>query len=209
VWGLVALLWCATYAYALSWRNDLNAALEEAKTAEKPLMVDFYTTWCGWCTKLDQDVYTDKKVRELADEFICVKVDAEKDKAAAARYGVTGYPTIIFLNYEGAVDTQIRGYRPAADFASIMVQALDKTKKPTAKKAAPGLKDILSGAVDKVKTSRFKLSGIMYDPQDPRALVNNTVVKVGDYVDGAEVVAITQDNVELSAGGETVMLEMD
>lgn len=130
---IALLLMPAIKAYAVSWSNNLNAALTEAKNKQKPLMVDFYTDWCDWCKKLDQDTYTDKKVNELAQNFICVKVDADRDRAATSKYGVSGFPTIVFLNYEGAVDEKVVGYRPAAQFLQVMEMVLNKTKKPTAK----------------------------------------------------------------------------
>ena len=95
--SLVALFLC-TDAYAVSWEYNFEVALKKAKDAQKPLMLDFYTEWCGWCTKLDSDTYTDAKVNELSKKFICVKIDAEKNRGIASKYNVNGYPTIIFLN---------------------------------------------------------------------------------------------------------------
>jgi thioredoxin-related protein len=209
---VISLSLFSTCAYALSWEYNLEKALVQAQNSQKPLMVDFYTSWCGWCKKLDQDVYTDKKVRDLAEQFICVKVDGDKYPQVVAQYRVSAYPTIIFLNYEGAVDLQVRGYRPPADFAALMSQVLAKTKKPAGdqgKNITDSFKNMLSGTVKKVTTPDFTLNGILYDPQEPRALVNNAVVKVGDTVDGAEVTMITQKEVELSYEGRAIVLDLD
>ena len=47
----------------------------------------FYTDWCGWCKKLDEDTYTDKSVLKLSTSFVCIKVDADNNKPLGARFG--------------------------------------------------------------------------------------------------------------------------
>jgi len=105
---------------SISWRYDLEDGLAEAKRTDKPVMADFYTDWCGWCKKLDEDTYKDKDVLALAAGFVCVKIDADKDKESAKKYKVSGYPTIIFFNPAGNEIGRIGGYLPGEDFASRM-----------------------------------------------------------------------------------------
>lgn len=109
---------------SISWGHDLEDGLAEAKRADKPLMADFYTEWCGWCKKLDEDTYKDKDVLALAAGFVCVKIDAEEDKESAKKYRVDSYPTIIFFNPAGKEIGRIGGYLPGADFASRMKKYL-------------------------------------------------------------------------------------
>lgn len=54
-----------------------------------------------------------------------------------------------------------------------------------------------------VEFSGFKVSGVVWGPQGYRALVNDRVVRAGDQVDGARVVQITSEGVELEKDGET------
>ena len=120
-------------AWAIQWESDLGKALEEAKSAGKPVIADFYTDWCGWCKKLDKDVYEDAAVNRLAEKFICVKVNCELDKSSPSKYNVRGYPTIVFFNSAGGVEETVVGYRAAAAFAGIMNKVLDKMPKTAAK----------------------------------------------------------------------------
>lgn len=107
----------SAWAGGIAWRNSLAAAQAEAKQSHKLLMVDFYTSWCGYCKKLDAETYTDANVIKLSGQVVTVKVDAEKEgRQLAQKYGVSGFPTILFLNETGGVEGMIDGFVPAADF---------------------------------------------------------------------------------------------
>ncbi len=111
-------------AQAISWEHDLTQALKEASGKGSPVMADFYTEWCGWCKKLDSDTYSDKSVNDLSGKFICVKVDADKSSELAGKYGVRGYPTIIFLNSKGDVVEKVVGYVDAEGLKKTMNKVL-------------------------------------------------------------------------------------
>ena len=75
----VFLTWAAGAFSAVDWEHNYDAGLERAKKDKKLVMVDMYTDWCGWCKKLDRDVYADAKVSEkLARNFVAVKINPEK-----------------------------------------------------------------------------------------------------------------------------------
>jgi thiol-disulfide isomerase/thioredoxin len=89
---------------AIRWEKNFDTALKKAKSAGKPLMVDFWAEWCAWCHRLDQSTYVDPWVVRKAQAFVAVKVDTEgsrKEQAIAERYQVRTLPTIIFLSPEG------------------------------------------------------------------------------------------------------------
>ena len=113
----------------LAW----DAGLARASTAQRPVLVDVYTDWCGYCRKMDRDVYARDDVREfLARRFVTVKVDAESSKpatvgskrltesAVASRFRVTGYPTTVFLKANGEHLVNVPGYIPADRFLLLL-----------------------------------------------------------------------------------------
>ena len=205
---MALVLGLALEAYALYWEDDLEAALAKAKKSQKPVMADFYTEWCGWCKKLDSDTYSDNKVDGLAKKFICVKVDGDKNREAVSKYQIEGYPTIIFLNYEGRIDERVVGYRDANGFADIMNSVLKKTKKPSAKSPEVTKDKSPAATPAKGQKSQFTLNGIIYDVNAPMALINGTSVKVGDTIEGAKVKKITKVDVELEYQGSVIVLNI-
>jgi thiol:disulfide interchange protein len=123
----------STLGAGLQWQDDYDKALAAAKTDNKIVIVDVYTDWCGWCKKLDKDVYADAGVQaKLAKDFVTVKINPEKSKENAEfarKFGVYGYPHILFLDAGGKKISEIRGYIPAKDFAEKLVALADKSAK--------------------------------------------------------------------------------
>jgi len=104
-------------AGAIPWEKSLTKALPKAKSAGKWVMIDFSTSWCGWCTKLDQDTFQNPQVSALLQEhFICVKLDGDKEKSLMKKYGVRGFPNIVFTDASGTKKHQVNGYLPPQPF---------------------------------------------------------------------------------------------
>lgn len=62
---------------AVAWMSIEDAA-GKLQQEKRPVLIDLYTTWCGWCKEMDRKTYSNKKVAEyIQDKFYPVKVDAE------------------------------------------------------------------------------------------------------------------------------------
>ena len=116
----------------ITW-HSFTEGVTAARTQQKFILVDVYTDWCGWCKKMDREVYTDARVRDILQErFVAVKLNAESSEPLefnsvrmseaqfARTVGVTGYPTTLFLDERGAVVTILPGYLPAEQFVRVL-----------------------------------------------------------------------------------------
>jgi len=73
---------------AMEWMN-VDEAQQKLRQEQRPVLIDLYTTWCGWCREMDRKTYSNKKVAAyLQDKFYPVKVDAET-RAAISWQGRT------------------------------------------------------------------------------------------------------------------------
>lgn len=101
-------------ATAGEWLTDLPKAQAQAKKENKLVLLDFTgSDWCGWCIKLNKEVFNTPDFKAYAAKsLVLVEVDfpqkkeqsAEQKKANRAlqeKYGIEGYPTLIVLDGDG------------------------------------------------------------------------------------------------------------
>ncbi|MBS1714437.1 MAG: thioredoxin family protein [Armatimonadetes bacterium] len=92
------------------WLSDFDKALQIAKASNKLVMVDFMASWCGPCKMMDAEVFHSEKFKDVAKDFVLVKVDVDLQKDIASRYNITAMPTVKFLRGDGSVVHEFVGY---------------------------------------------------------------------------------------------------
>ncbi len=113
------------------WSENFAKASEQAKAEKKLLLIDFTgSDWCGWCIKLDKEVFTKPEFEEYAKKnLVLVEADfprkneqtaevKEQNDKLQKEYKVKGYPTIVVLNAEGKKVGEL-GYQPGGPAAFI------------------------------------------------------------------------------------------
>ena len=121
------------------WTTDEAKALEKAKADKKMVLMDFTgSDWCGWCMKMDKEVFSDPEFKSYAaDNLVLVELDfphqkfiafntKKQNEALAKQYGVEGYPTMVLLDSEGKTVKVFGGYQEGG--AKAFVEQLKKAK---------------------------------------------------------------------------------
>ena len=96
------------------WYQVYDQALAQAKTSGKPMLIDFTgSDWCGWCIKLDQEVFSTSEFKQWAQEHVVLlKLDFPKNSPQPAslkqqnaelhdKFQVRGYPSVLFIDSNG------------------------------------------------------------------------------------------------------------
>lgn len=82
---------------------------EEVVEAGKPVLVDFWAPWCGYCQKLTPVI--DELAGEIADKAKVVKVNVDENRALAQKYGVMSLPTMLLFKNGEQVE-KMMGFMP-------------------------------------------------------------------------------------------------
>jgi thioredoxin-related protein len=110
-----------------------DEGLAKAAKEDKPVMINFYTSWCGYCKKMDRSTFKDPKVIDFLEEnFVTVRINAESKEMVshegeqvslrrlARLYGVRGYPTFWFLDSNGDRIGPAPGFKTAETFLPLL-----------------------------------------------------------------------------------------
>ncbi|RXM46906.1 thioredoxin fold domain-containing protein [Flavobacterium sp. YO64] len=137
----VLLLACPTIALkaqAQSTEESWESAKKQAQTEKKLIFVDLYFTGCMPCAQMDKEVFPDPKVAAvLSKDFVTFKSDILKEeigKKLCMKYGVTGFPTFLFMNADGKVIDIAGGFQNVEQFTALLQNAKDAAKKGVFKK---------------------------------------------------------------------------
>jgi thioredoxin-related protein len=121
----------------MSLKDVQDASVEK----KKPILIDLYTNWCGWCKQMDKKTYSNKKVISyLQEKFYTVKLDAESrntitwsgrnfefnssyktnDFALYLTEGRLSYPTTVIIPADGSAPQAIPGYLTPSEIEIIL-----------------------------------------------------------------------------------------
>jgi len=119
--------------------TSYEQAQQEAKANNKLMLLDFTgSDWCGWCIKLDKEVFSKAEFKDYASKnLVLMEVDfphakpqsaelRKQNQELAQEYRVEGFPTIVVLNGDGRPVGTL-GYMPGGP--SAFIAELEKLRK--------------------------------------------------------------------------------
>lgn len=104
----------ALFSQEVKWLDNYDQAIKISKEKKIPILINFTgSDWCGWCIKLDKEVFSKKDFASYATKnLVMLKLDFPKNikqseemkkanRALADKFKIEGFPTIVLINSDG------------------------------------------------------------------------------------------------------------
>jgi thiol:disulfide interchange protein len=108
---------------AIKWQTNLDAALAAAREQKRLVLADFGATWCPPCVAMEHETWPNRGVAaQVMGAYVPLKVDVDKDAAAAERFGVSGIPAILLIDADGHIVRRNDGYLPPSGLLDFLAK---------------------------------------------------------------------------------------
>lgn len=164
IWFSLFIILCVSFQSYAQNINYFEGSPEElfkyADKKDKPIIIDFYTAWCGYCKKLDKTTFVDPEVVKTVNKnYVMYKLDAESPfgRPLAKDNNITGYPCIIIYDSHGNIIGRINGYLSADKFLAQInalkdIEAEVHTNTPiTSTESSISLQELFKDRLDSLK----------------------------------------------------------
>ena len=104
-------------------------AIAEAEASGRPILVDLYAEWCGWCKRLDRQTFSDPGFESWATErFVLLRLDVEdggEGSRLRLRFGTRGLPTTLIVDSRLARIGAVHGFKGVSEMIAGLEAELD------------------------------------------------------------------------------------
>jgi uncharacterized protein YyaL (SSP411 family) len=111
----------------LQWFKSLKAAHKLAIETDKPMLIVFGASWCGWCHKLERETLADQRlVAMIKRDFVPVHQDFDNDSKVAKILEVESLPCTVILSPQADLLQKSVGFADFKGFVKILQAAMAK-----------------------------------------------------------------------------------
>jgi thioredoxin-related protein len=117
--------------FASPWLTSVSAAQKRAKEKNQLIFVDLFADWCGWCHRMEQEVFPSLAFQRATTNKVLLRLNTEdggEGSKLSQQFGVSSLPTFLLLTSDLTVAGVIRGYLPSDPFVQAMKETEGKYK---------------------------------------------------------------------------------
>lgn len=121
--AVAVIVLLAPQTFAASWNKSYADAMKKAKSSNELVFVDLFADWCGWCHRMEQEVFPSEIFQKATDKMVLLRLNTEDGADGtrfAQKFNVNSLPTFLILTPDDSVAGVLRGYAPAKEFVTEM-----------------------------------------------------------------------------------------
>jgi len=144
----------AVAAQVRPWLNSVDEAFAAANEKNQLILVDLYADWCGWCKRLEEEVFSTATFQEFAKDFVLLRVDTEdggEGSRLQQKYEAYSLPTTLVLDHREIMIAEVRGFAPAEQYV------------PTIAREIAGFDELVEGYDRFGQSSDLRVLGVLAD----------------------------------------------
>ena len=171
----------------LQWSRSYHTGMTAARTQKRPVLIKFEAEWCDWCKRLDSEVLARPEIIKALENYVCIRVDVDKQRNVALAYKIRSLPRVVIVNVHNEIVGDWLGFRDAAAFSKSLDEVWEYAFTETGTMPAPTV------AADPSASGQL-WQGVRIDPGNGNSLIKllghkdpamragaiNTLVKGGD-----------------------------
>lgn len=89
---------------------------QEVLHSEKPVLLDFWASWCGPCRMVAPLV---EQIAQQRQDIVVGKINVDEEPTLAAQFGITSIPTLVVMK-SGKITATVLGYRPMEQIEALL-----------------------------------------------------------------------------------------
>jgi tetratricopeptide (TPR) repeat protein len=108
------------------WNPSFESGMDSAREKNLPVIIDFYTDWCGFCKVLENKIFPDPEVSKELSQFQKIRINGDQNRDLVSKFKIKGYPTVLFLDSKGGYLGRVVGLPSAKDLAHRLKGAYER-----------------------------------------------------------------------------------